>query len=189
MSLLLRWSAATTAPPLLPLLAAVAVCDVVGPEALVKWPNDVVLRRQATSLAPTRHPHLAKLAGILIESSLQERWLVLGIGLNVAVNVASLPSELHTTAATLDRPVEDVETILHELLRSLERWLARPTADVLARWRGRDALLGTVVEWSNGRGMAEGVSDDGELLVRTDDGIVVELDSGEVSVSEPRLTG
>ncbi len=31
-------------PPLLPLLAAVAVCDVVGEQAHIKWPNDVVVQ-------------------------------------------------------------------------------------------------------------------------------------------------
>jgi BirA family biotin operon repressor/biotin-[acetyl-CoA-carboxylase] ligase len=31
-------------PPLLPLLAAVAVCDVVGEHAHIKWPNDVVVQ-------------------------------------------------------------------------------------------------------------------------------------------------
>ena len=32
-------------PPLLPLIAAVAVCDIAGEEARIKWPNDIVLVR------------------------------------------------------------------------------------------------------------------------------------------------
>ncbi len=39
-SLVLRSS-----PRLLPLIAAVAVCDVAGDEAMIKWPNDIVLVR------------------------------------------------------------------------------------------------------------------------------------------------
>jgi BirA family transcriptional regulator, biotin operon repressor / biotin---[acetyl-CoA-carboxylase] ligase len=46
MSLLLR-----SPPPLLPLIAAVAVCDVAGEEARVKWPNDIVLVRDASATA------------------------------------------------------------------------------------------------------------------------------------------
>ena len=40
MSLVLR-----EPPPLLPLIAAVAVCDVAGEQARIKWPNDIVLAR------------------------------------------------------------------------------------------------------------------------------------------------
>ena len=86
MSLLLR-----DPPALLPLIAAVAVCEVAGEEALIKWPNDIVV-------AP-----FAKLAGILVESRPQEGWAVLGIGVNVAVRIEELPPELWSTAATLGR--------------------------------------------------------------------------------------
>src|SRR5438445_1473125 len=41
MSVLLR-----SPPSLLPLIAAVAVCDVAGEDARIKWPNDVVLPRE-----------------------------------------------------------------------------------------------------------------------------------------------
>ena len=42
-----------------------------------------------------------KVAGILAEGRPQEGWAVLGIGMNVALDVADLPPELHATAATL----------------------------------------------------------------------------------------
>src|SRR5919108_407225 len=58
----------------LPLSAAVAVCEAcerAAPVAcLIKWPNDVWIQGR-------------KVAGILIEARPQERWAVLGIGLNV----------------------------------------------------------------------------------------------------------
>ena len=55
MSLVLRWPAARRSPELLPLAGAVAVCEVAGEAAQIKWPNDIVLD------AP---PGLAKLAGV-----------------------------------------------------------------------------------------------------------------------------
>src|SRR5262245_30573188 len=94
-SLLLRGA---PLPALLPLVAAVAVCDAAGERARVKWPNDIVIEQAGGS---DRLAGLAKLAGILIEGRPQAGWAVLGIGLNVAVRVDDLPAELHATAATL----------------------------------------------------------------------------------------
>src|ERR1700704_6310324 len=45
MSLLLRWPTSARSPTLLPLIAALAVCDVAGEDAQIKWPNDVVFAR------------------------------------------------------------------------------------------------------------------------------------------------
>ncbi len=84
-------------PQMLPLAAAVAVAEVVGEAALIKWPNDVVVEQAAAPGAASRPPlgaALAKVAGILVEGRLQERWAVLGIGLNVAVRLEDLPPEL-----------------------------------------------------------------------------------------------
>jgi BirA family biotin operon repressor/biotin-[acetyl-CoA-carboxylase] ligase len=73
-------------PALLSLIAGVAVCDVVGDDALVKWPNDVVLEpphveEQATARERVDRgapPAFGKLAGILVEGRPQENWAVLG---------------------------------------------------------------------------------------------------------------
>jgi BirA family biotin operon repressor/biotin-[acetyl-CoA-carboxylase] ligase len=98
MSLLLR-----DAPPLLPLIAAVAVSEVAGAHARIKWPNDVVVETArgggAGGPAAGGGPGLAKLAGILVEGRPQEGWAVLGIGLNVAVRLEQLPAELQPLAA------------------------------------------------------------------------------------------
>jgi BirA family biotin operon repressor/biotin-[acetyl-CoA-carboxylase] ligase len=192
MSVLLRRPTCAQEPALLPLAAAVAVCDVVGPQALVKWPNDVVFRsRAADSPTPTgtggaaiaSHTDLAKLAGILIEGRPQERWLVLGIGVNVAVDLADLPPEVQGAAATLGKPSDEIEPTLAALLRTLQRRLAQPVAEILTAWRSRDALIGSQVAWQHGVGLAEGVSDRGRLLLRAQDGSTVELDSGEVTAA------
>ena len=87
MSLILR-----SPPALLPLIAAVAVCDVAGDDARIKWPNDIVIAR------PGR---LSKLAGILTEGRPQEGWAILGIGVNVAVRPEDIPAELRERTATL----------------------------------------------------------------------------------------
>ncbi|HWS54941.1 MAG TPA: biotin--[acetyl-CoA-carboxylase] ligase, partial [Pyrinomonadaceae bacterium] len=63
---------------LLPLRAGLAVADVAGPSALVKWPNDVWIEGK-------------KVAGILVEA---RGWAVLGIGVNVALDPATLPPDV-----------------------------------------------------------------------------------------------
>lgn len=113
-------------PPQLPLLAGVAVCDVAGPQARVKWPNDVVVEDGL---------NLRKLAGILTEARPQAGWAVLGIGLNVAVHLQDLPAELQATAATLGLTIDAIEPTLANLLAALERRLAAPIEPTLARLR------------------------------------------------------
>ena len=171
MSLVLRWPASPRSPELLPLAAAVAVCDVAAEGARIKWPNDIVLD------AP---PGLAKVAGILIEGRPQERWTVLGIGLNVAVDLEQLPAEVRASAATLGRPRGEIEPTLQRLLEALERRLAEPAHATLAAWRARDALRGRDIAWASGRGRAEGIDGAGRLIVALVGGGQATLEAGEV---------
>jgi BirA family biotin operon repressor/biotin-[acetyl-CoA-carboxylase] ligase len=169
MSLVLR-----SPPPLLPLIAALAVCDVAGGQAQIKWPNDIVF---------VRGEHLVKLAGILAEGRPQEGWAVLGIGVNVAVRIEDLPPQLHDTAATLGLTPGDVEPMLQRLLDALSRRLAQDDEATLAAWRERDALHGREVAWSAGRGRAQGIDGAGRLVVSLSDGGRVSLEAGEVHLS------
>ena len=132
----------------------------------VKWPNDVLLDGR-------------KVAGILLEGRPQERWAVLGIGLNVAVRVEQLPSELQSTAGTLGLASAAIEPLLARTLVELERWLEAPDESLLAALRARDALRGQPVSWSGGAGTATGIDAVGRLRVSTSAGEVA-LDAGEV---------
>jgi BirA family transcriptional regulator, biotin operon repressor / biotin---[acetyl-CoA-carboxylase] ligase len=169
MSLLLR-----DPPPLLPLIAAVAVCDVAGGDARVKWPNDVVFARGGS---------LAKLAGILIEGRPQEGWAVLGIGVNVAVRVEELPVELRDSAASLDLASDEIEPLLARLLAALQQRLEESPAEALAAWRARDALHGREISWAGGRGKAAGIDGGGRLVVELAGGGHTTLDAGEVHLA------
>jgi BirA family biotin operon repressor/biotin-[acetyl-CoA-carboxylase] ligase len=152
-------------PGLLPLAAGVAVGELVGDAARIKWPNDVLVDGR-------------KVAGILVEGRPQERWAVLGLGLNVAVREDDLPPELRGRAGTLGLSPADVEPTLARLLDELNRWLAAPPGDVLAALRERDALRGRHVRWAGGEGEAAGIDGDGRLVVATRKGRVA-LDAGE----------
>jgi BirA family transcriptional regulator, biotin operon repressor / biotin---[acetyl-CoA-carboxylase] ligase len=153
-------------PALLPLAAGVAVAEVVGPEAQLKWPNDVLVAGR-------------KVAGILVEGRPQEGWAVVGIGLNVALRIEDFPDELRSTAGTLGLAPSAIEPTLEALLVHLEKWLAAGEAVLLDAVRERDALLGRAVRWSGGRGVGAGIDGRGRLVVETDSGSV-HLDAGEV---------
>jgi BirA family biotin operon repressor/biotin-[acetyl-CoA-carboxylase] ligase len=158
-------------PPLLAILAGVAVAELVGPEAMLKWPNDVLANGR-------------KVGGILIEGRPQEGWAVLGIGVNVALRLDELPAELRDSAGTLGLDADAIEPLLARLLERLEHWLARPPADVLAAWRERDALLGLELRWREGSGTGAGIDPQGRLLVTLADGSERALDAGEVRLTE-----
>jgi len=143
------------------------VADLAGGDALVKWPNDVLVDGR-------------KLAGILVEGRPQDGWAVLGLGVNVAVDLADLPPELRDRAATLGRPPDAVEPALRELLAHLAARLAEPPDVTLAALRARDALLGRPVHWAQGSGTGAGIDDAGALLVRLPGGGLTTLDAGEV---------
>ncbi len=196
MSLLLRWQASDRPPLLLGLIAAVAVCDVAGADAQVKWPNDVVILQPAAANA-SPDSVLAKLAGILTEGRPQERWVIVGIGLNVAVCLDELPPELRPSpsnlarpAATLGRPRAEIEPTLAELLVALERRLLQPPERTLEAWRARDALRGREIVWGthepeahHRRGRAQGIDGAGRLIVALADGGYTTLSAGEVHLA------
>jgi len=168
MSVLLRdW------PGLLPLACAVAVADAVGGDARIKWPNDVQVEGR-------------KVAGILVEARPQERWAVVGIGVNVAVSVSDLPPELHATAGSLGLARSSVEPFLSSLLGALSARLVAPPSEIVAAFRERDALLGRSITWSGGSGQANGIDEEGRLVVEGPDGRVV-LDAGEVHLGSDSL--
>ena len=180
MSLVLR-----SPPRLLPLIAAVAVCEVAGEQAQIKWPNDVVLPLQGLG-----SPGLAKVAGILVEGRPQEGWAVLGIGINVAVRLEELPTELRPgrdekdavglPAASLGGAPGDVEPTLSRLLAGLSRRMEEAPEETLQAWRLRDALKGREVAWSGGSGRAQGIDGDGRLVVALAAGGLTTIGSGEV---------
>src|SRR5262249_27628031 len=104
-------------PRLLPLIAGVAVAEVCGRNAQIKWPTEVWVGG-------------GKVGGILVEGRPEEGWAVVGIGLNVAIRIGDFPPELQETAGTLGLEPGAVEPVLARLIESLGRWLDQPAEAV-----------------------------------------------------------
>lgn len=168
---------------LLPLAVPLAVAEAAealapGVECGVKWPNDVLVGRR-------------KLAGVLIEARPRDGWAVVGVGLNLTIAEDEFPAELRATATSLTlegcrenwRIAPGSSTAAGVLSQRLGSWLAADEAEILAAWRGRDALRGREVAWEGGSGVADGIDDRGYLVVVTASGGRVTVGAGEVHLT------
>lgn len=153
-----------------------------GAVAKVKWPNDVLVDER-------------KLAGILVETRFRggETTAIVGVGLNVAQREFPGAAGNPTSLALLGVPaaLRSRERLLAVFLRELEermgQWLARGFAASLEEFRAHDALVGRDVLVDERRGTARGVSASGELFLELDDGSLLTLTSGHVSLPAPPL--
>ena len=163
--------------PLATLAAGVAVARAVertGVTARVKWPNDVLVDDR-------------KLAGVLPERVRDA--LVVGVGVNVAVDARTLPEGavgLADALAERGQSLDEVDgdarhRVAGDALSAFADLLASP-ADVLAAWRSMADTLGRRVRVETPRGSVVGEAVDvvapGALVVRTDDGDV-RVDAGD----------
>lgn len=161
----------------------------------LKWPNDLWLKSR-------------KLGGILIEASPApglaegQRWVVIGIGLNVrpgpapvAGSAAMLPS-ISSSDADGITPGLVWSWIAPALLAEVRAYEQQGFAPLQAAYSERDVLAGQKVAlWStpglgpldgvppSNTGLAQGVSETGALLVHTDEGLR-SWTTGEVSVRQ-----
>jgi BirA family transcriptional regulator, biotin operon repressor / biotin---[acetyl-CoA-carboxylase] ligase len=170
----------------LPLLTGLAVHDVLvqitGLPATLKWPNDVLVEDR-------------KICGVLAEIVTQPSGaaVVIGAGLNVSLAEDELPVPTATSLRLAGAATTDRQVLLRAYLRALEhrydRWR---TADGDPRRSGTGAAyreacstLGRQVrvELPTGEpvtGRAEGVDDDGRLLVLDEAGRERALAAGDV---------
>jgi BirA family biotin operon repressor/biotin-[acetyl-CoA-carboxylase] ligase len=163
---------------LIPLLAAVAVYDVLLKafciEPDIKWPNDVLIGDK-------------KICGILSEAvdTPQGVAVILGIGINL--KNGSLPETAtsiereSTTATDRDEMVEAVTTEIEALYNLLH---SRPAA-IIKQWTTRSSYSeNKAVEVRSGSevftGVTCGLDDNGALRVRTADGTVRSVQAGDV---------
>jgi len=186
----IAWTFRYSPPQLgcLGLVAGVAVLRAVrragATNALLKWPNDVVIDGH-------------KLAGILIDvrgeagGPLQA---VIGIGLNydlpaaTARNVVATgglePVSMRDAGATLSRN-DLAASLITELHATLELFSSEGFGSIVEEWRAADYLQGkevrVEVDGETQAGIARGIAADGRLQLATSAGIV-HLTTGDVSV-------
>ena len=180
-SLLLHPDRAPAEAGSMALAAGLAVADCArnwGKDALIKWPNDVLVED-------------AKLAGVLVEAGSRDGqldWMVVGIGLNLAEAPAL---DRPTACIGPDVPVEAaLEDIVGAVLRRYRQWLHGGFAVVRDEWLERAAWLGRPVRMGEGLGAFEGimrtVGADGSLVVCNAAGVERRFVAGEMFPLEVR---
>lgn len=183
LSLVLRPQLPLAELPKITLMTAVAVAKAIqeetGLKPEIKWPNDLLLSGK-------------KLAGILTELGRTETpYIVIGIGLNVNTPAESLPETGTSLAQQLGKPVDRLRfarRLLAELDAAYAEFLAGGMPAILESWREFAGFLGGRIRVSlNGRlleGQALDVDPSGALLVRTENGLVQSVASGEIQIVE-----
>lgn len=180
--------------PFLSSLGAVAVSRAIlrttGIPPKLKWPNDVLLGD-------------SKVAGILVESVVEGRevkYAVLGIGINVSLDrqlLAGIPAAASLDHATGKPTARDelLARLLHEIDALYLKLKQGQTP--LAEWKGLLETLGRQVEVNSVNqtpgdqtpgdrsygGLAEDIDELGNLQVRLDDGQLVTVTSGDVTLN------
>ena len=186
MSLLLRPEIAPVKAPMLTLVmaypAAMALRECTGLDVQIKWPNDLVLNKK-------------KICGILTEMGtefMEIKYVVIGTGINV--NQEEFPEELRKTATSLYLETGKKyhrSRIIERILEALEEYYG-----IFVKTEDMSALLEEYNEKlvnqgqevcvldpkGEYRGLCQGITKTGGLLVELSDGTVTEVISGEVSV-------
>jgi len=170
-SVLLRPPADRRSPEL-SLVAGIAVADALertlGLSVQIKWPNDVMLRRQ-------------KIAGCLAET--RDGAVVLGISVNVCQTRAELPPNAGSirTLTGRDWDREDLlATVLDDLGSRYSAWRAGGLDAVFDGLGPRDFLRGRQVTVNGTSGVAGMIDREGRLEISVGHGEVVTVESGEV---------
>jgi BirA family biotin operon repressor/biotin-[acetyl-CoA-carboxylase] ligase len=148
---------------LLPLVAGLAGAGVIGPQCRLKWPNDLVIEE-------------SKVGGILTEGS-SER-IVIGLGINLywpdpPPGVGSVYAHDPGPGATEAVGRAWADGLLARLSAGPEGWDP-------VEYLERSDTIGRRIQWEpEGEGLAQGIGEDGALLVETGTG-TIRLRAGEI---------
>ena len=187
MSILLQPGLKAESLSMLTLVSAMAVAktikDMTGFEALIKWPNDVIIGGR-------------KVCGILTELELAAGHYCVVVGIGINVNQAYIPEELSDKATSLLNESDglvpyDREKIVVSVLENFEEYYEKfcEVGNMSELMYEYNSILVNrneqvrVLDPANGmEGVSRGIDDMGRLLVETEDGDWHHIYAGEVSV-------
>ncbi len=182
-SLILRPDFAPHLAPRITLLGGVALClairELTGVKAGIKWPNDVMVRNR-------------KVGGILTEMEAEAdaiHHLILGFGVNINMENCDLPAPLKATSLMLETGkrqsrAQILARILWEVEESWNRLLKEGFGPIADAWRHMSVTLGRLVgvETEGGVvvGRAKDIDEQGALLLTDQGGHPHRVTHGEV---------
>lgn len=161
---------------------ASAITKVTNLETGIKWPNDIILDNK-------------KVCGILTEMSAELNninYIIVGIGINV--NIDEFPEEISDVATSIKKVlgtevskkdilinvVKEFEELYYDFIHTGS---LKKTVDIC---KEKSVTLGKTVRVINKEGTivakAIDITENGELVIKKDDGAIIKVISGEVSV-------
>jgi len=185
LSVIVRPSIHPSAVSPITFLSSLAVYDTIeeltGEKPVLKWPNDVLM-------------HGKKLCGTLLELSTEAdmvRFVVIGIGLNVNMDVDEIDEEIRQKASSLSMETKKVyerAPLCGKLLSNLERYYLqfrkKGEEEIVRTWEERAAIKGKYMEINQMgelyKGVCEGIDRDGAILLNID-GKTKKIIAGDVS--------
>lgn len=190
-SLVLRPYFFPSLAPRITITAAVAVASsirqITSLPALIRWPNDIVIREK-------------KVSGILTEMNAETEvinFVILGIGINLNLFPTDFPPEIRNTATSIRQelghsfpPADFLATLLENLEKFYLQLKAGKFHGILQQWCRLSATLGRQVKVNTPEGPFEGhtinIDEDGALILRLDSGFHKRILTGDVtSISFP----
>ena len=158
-------------PARITLLTACSVCDALtgmfGPGFGIKWPNDILLGGK-------------KVCGILTETvkkDLPGLYLVIGIGINLALTDGDLQNPLTQNAGSVNMHIGEIpcpRRVLEQVLESFDRHYGRfcQGMDFLTYYKQKCRTIGKEIYSSTHKknGVAVDITESGRLLLEFDDG-------------------
>ena len=171
----------------LTLMSGIAVAktirNLLGLNATVKWPNDVLIGGK-------------KVCGILTEARIKGNsidFVVVGIGVNANIDVEAFPDHLRSCITSLRRELgKDIQrekflrALLEELERRYEEFTQKGFHPILKEWRDLSSLLGKYVKVVSFdeeiKGRAIDIDQNGALIIQLSNGSVRKVSSGDVTI-------
>lgn len=184
MTIILRPDIPPSKAPQLTLVTGVAVAETLdqecGLDVGIKWPNDILIGEK-------------KVCGILTEGSANPKgleYVVVGIGIDLNVDVANFPADLREGATSLKHELEKeisgvklVQRFLVNFENLYNNFKSGQFPEILKEWRRLSKTVGCDVEVHKKgrivRGEAVGINREGMLILEMDDGTLRKVISGE----------
>lgn len=182
LSIILKPKIQPSYAPRITILSGVSVAKTIrsfGPEAMIKWPNDVLINGK-------------KVCGILTEIEAEMDMIdhcVVGIGIDANVDTESFPEEFRDSSTSLKKElgheinrVEFVQKLLEEFEALYVKFQEGDFAAILEEWRSMSATIGEWVKITTQTrtiyGEAIGVDNEGALILETDEGKLEKIVAG-----------
>jgi BirA family biotin operon repressor/biotin-[acetyl-CoA-carboxylase] ligase len=139
----------------------------------IKWVNDLYYNGK-------------KVCGILTEavSAGESTHVIVGIGINL--DTTDFPEELEAIAGSLNAQL-DTAKLIAEIYRQIAIYLQDSNnREWLQDYRKHSMVLGRKVAWSDAgstkTGVAKSIDEDGALIIKDENGNLVRLHTGEISI-------